>query len=72
MGDDDANVGGPGECPGHEWVPEDIVPVTRNGVTGMTIVNQCKWCDATFVEPSNVDRFPETNGLGPWATGSVG
>jgi hypothetical protein len=65
MGQDDENAGGPGECPGHEWVPADIQPVERNGVVGMSIVNECKWCPAVFYEPSNVDRFPETNGLDP-------
>ena len=66
MGQDDANEGmGPGECLAHVWVPADIVPVERDGVTGMTIVNRCKYCPAEFVEPSNVDRFPKSRGLDP-------
>lgn len=65
MGDDDANEGGARECPGHEWVLANFQVVERNGVTGMAIVNECKWCGATFYEPSNVDKWPETKGLDP-------
>ena len=47
------------------WIPEDFQAVTRNGVTGMAIVNRCRLCDAVFYEASNVDKFPETKGLDP-------
>jgi len=67
MGSDDANVGGPGECPGHEWVPADFHAVERAGVDGVGfgILNECRWCDSTWYEPSNLDKFPETGGLDP-------
>lgn len=65
MGDDDANEGGAGECPGHEWVLADFQTVERDGVIGMAMVHQCRWCPATYYEPSNVDKWPETRGLDP-------
>lgn len=65
MGLDDANDNGPRECPGHHWVPMTVQIVKRDGLTGMSIVNECKWCDAVFYEPSNIDLFPDTNGVDP-------
>jgi len=66
MGQDDADEGGLDDgCLQHVWIPEDFQIVERNGVTGMSIVNRCKWCPAVFYEPSNVDRFPNTKGLDP-------
>ena len=66
MGLDDANdAAADGTCVGHMWIPEDFQAVTRNGVTGMAIVNRCRLCDAVFYEASNVDKFPETKGLDP-------
>lgn len=74
MGLDDENEGfGAGECLEHEWVPAEFPPVQREGLTlpdgtpmvGFAIVNECKWCDATFYEPSNLDRWPDTKGIDP-------
>ena len=67
MGYDDANEGGARECPGHQWVLVDFQVVEREGVRlpGMAMVHECKWCDAVYYEPSNLDRFPDTKGVDP-------
>lgn len=63
MGQDDENVGGPGECPGHDWVPESSESVS--GGRGMSITHACRWCGAIRYEPSNYEKFPDTHGLDP-------
>lgn len=66
MGQDDENVGGPGECPGHEWQLTDLHSADHpSGGVGLGLVEKCRWCGATRYEPSNFDRFPDTNGLDP-------
>ncbi len=67
MGADDTNEGpGDGECVEHLWEPGDVVPVTRDGAAGFATTLQCALCPAVVYEPSNLDRFPDTGGLGPW------
>lgn len=59
VGDDDANVGGPGECPGHEFELLEVVPVEVKdslfGALGLAQVHECKWCGAQQYEPSNFE-----------------
>lgn len=63
MGDDDANVGGPGECPGHEWELLELVPVEAQesliGAVGLAQLLGCKWCEAQMYQPSNFELPPE-------------
>lgn len=58
MGDDDANVGGAGECPGHEWQFEQAVLTapTQFGLRGLNVVETCKWCGTFRYEPSQLER----------------
>lgn len=66
MGQDDADEGGLGDgCLEHDFVEVDFHTVRRNGMTGMAITQRCRFCPAEFYEPSNLDLFPETNGLDP-------
>lgn len=57
MGDDDANEGGPGECPGHAWLFEQAVPTapTRWGLVGLNVVETCKWCGTIRYQPSSME-----------------
>lgn len=52
---DDANdnPGAPGECPGHEWVPAQILLKPR----GAELTVRCRWCGAIQVEPSKNEDF---------------
>lgn len=54
MGKDDANVGGPGECPGHEFTLEQLVLVEKPGrlFPGLGMEMVCHWCGATMYEAS--------------------
>lgn len=62
MGDDDANVGGPGECPMHEFELLELVPVEVKdspfGAVGLGQLHECKWCEAQQYEPSNFELPP--------------
>lgn len=68
MGSDDANEGdAPGECVEHMWRIADFNTVQRAGIesVGFGITNKCALCGAIWHEPSNFDKFPDTNGLDP-------
>ncbi|WP_157365913.1 3-oxoacyl-ACP reductase [Arthrobacter sp. Leaf234] len=51
MGLDDANTGGPGECPGHEFVLSGIQLRAR----GASMTQQCRYCGAVSYTPSRQD-----------------
>lgn len=57
MGDDDANVGGPGECPGHEFVFARLVLVEKPGrlFPGMGAELECSLCGAVAYERSQLE-----------------
>ncbi len=66
MGFDDADEGGLEDaCLEHAWLPAEAQLVMRDGVPGMSMVHQCRFCPAAMYEPSNVDRFPKTRGVDP-------
>lgn len=54
---------GPG-C-AHDQVAESIEPVKRDGAVGFAFLETCLDCGATWYEPSNLDKFPETGGIDP-------
>lgn len=67
MSADDQNEGGPGECPGHEWDLADLhaTNATTSAGIGFGLSYECRWCGATRYEPSNYEKFPDTQGLNP-------
>lgn len=64
---DDANGIRSGECPGHEWdfAVLDTAGDTKSGHAGLGLSFACRWCGATRYEPSNFEKFPDTQGLDP-------
>lgn len=54
MGMDDANVGGPGECPGHEW---EFLHVHLK-LAGAQAEYGCRWCGTVKIQASgNADFY---------------
>ena len=53
-----------GDCL-HENRDESIEAVKRAGQVGFAFVEECRGCGATWYEPSNLDKFPDTGGLDP-------
>lgn len=58
MGQDDENVGGPGECPGHEFTYEKLVLVTEPGrlFPGLAMEMVCIYCEAPAYQPSHLEK----------------
>ena len=59
MGADDENVGGPGECPGHDFTLERIVLVREPGrlFPGLGMEKVCRWCGTPAYQPSNLEKL---------------
>lgn len=57
MGDDDANVGGPGECPAHVFDVAELVLVRQPGrlFPGLGMGKVCRYCGAVQYEPSQLE-----------------
>lgn len=58
MGLDDENVGGAGECPGHEFSVAELVLVREPGrlFPGLGMEQVCVFCGAVRYEPSQLER----------------
>lgn len=58
MGTDDANEGGPGECPGHDFTYEQLVLVREPGrlFPGLGMEMVCKYCGIPAYEPSQLEE----------------
>lgn len=58
MGQDDENVGGPGECPGHEFTYESLVAVREPGrlFPGLAMGMVCIHCETPAYQPSHLER----------------
>jgi hypothetical protein len=73
VGDDDANVGGPGECPNHEWLMLELVPVKDEaspfGAVGLGQLMECIWCEAQRYEPS-INELPPDHHAAPALAGN--
>ena len=49
----------------HEICDTSIEVVRRDEEVGFAFVEECRGCGATWYEPSNLDKFPDTGGLDP-------
>lgn len=58
MGDDDANVGGPGECPGHLFEMTQLVMVKQPGrlFPGLAQELECVYCGAIDYQASVIEK----------------
>lgn len=59
MGQDDENVGGPGECPGHVFDYESLVVVREPGrlLPGLGMGLVCRFCGTAAYQPSNLETL---------------
>lgn len=58
MGQDDANVGGAGECPGHDFTFEKVVLVEVPGrlFPGMGMELLCRFCETPAYQASQLEK----------------